>query len=138
MKRPPTEFISNIFSSEIPENAFVGFMERDDDEAYVVVIQTGELKIFHALSGTPATVDGLTSKTLLQTDYLYSTSPKTSIKMLTIGDTTYLLNKDVTTDMDDIKISEKLGSGKSSTGHRRAIVFVKQGAYKSDYHYKDI
>ena len=133
MKRPPTEFISNIFSSEIPENAFVGFMERDDDEAYVVVIQTGELKIFHALSGTPATVDGLTSKTLLQTDYLYSTSPKTSIKMLTIGDTTYLLNKDVTTDMDDIKISEKLGSGKSSTGHRRAIVFVKQGAYKSDY-----
>ena len=134
-KRPPTEFVNNLFSTEIPEDAFVGFIDRDDDEAYVVVVQTGKLNVFHAQTGTPATIDGLSNTTFTSTNYLYSNTPKESIQMLAIGDTTYLLNKDVATDMDTSYLtrSEKLGSGKSLTGHRRAIIFIKQGAYKTEY-----
>lgn len=141
-KRPPTEFISKLFDGEagdedadILKNAFITFIERTDDEKYVVILDGQKLRAFRLEleqgSTTPTeatiTVNGVqytTGYPITADDYIYSATSHQNIKSLTIGDTTLLVNT---------ATAVAKSTDTTPAFPEEALVFVKQGDYQKDY-----
>ena len=141
-KRPPMQFIGKLFDSpdslsdkESFKKALITFIERDNNERYLVTLQNGLLRIFR-IEQTQGTVSecsikvestGITYTTGYQastTDYLYSLTSDQNIKTLTIGDTTFLINT-----AKIVQATSPLTADYST----QAVVFVKQADYEKSY-----
>jgi hypothetical protein len=141
-KRPPTEFISKLFDGEVGDadadilkDAFITFIERTDDEKYVVITDGQKLRAFRLEleegSTTPTeatiTVNGVqytTGYPITADDYIYSATSHQNIKSLTIGDTTLLVNT---------ATAVAKSTDTTPAFAEEALVFVKQGDYQKDY-----
>jgi len=133
-KRPNTRYLTNLISSAITDGAFVHFINRDKNEKYVLVINNNVAQVFNILDFSTVTTTG--STTYSSSDYLYvpsSTKPRDVLKALTIGDNTFILNttKSVAKQTSTSGVFSSTTSGQVE--HNRAIVFVKQGHYQTDY-----
>jgi hypothetical protein len=133
-KRPPARLIDNLGAVAL-EGDFLHFINRSETERYVVTIEhrttgdgSGVIRVFNLETGDEASVEGDTGGYQVSSDYLKLATANKShelLKALTIGDSTFLLNTDVTVGKTTEK-SEVLDSS-------RALVFVKQGDFGKKY-----
>jgi hypothetical protein len=121
VKRPNTRHTSKLFTSKVSNDAFVHFIDRDDDNQFAAVIDNNDISLFDLSDGTEKTV----SISANAQSYLNNvTTPRTDVKALTVADYTFIANKEQTV---------SLGSTVSSTLAYEALVFVKLGDYDKQY-----
>ena len=121
VKRPNTRHTSKLFTSKVSNDAFVHFIDRDDDNQFAAVIDNNDLSLFDLSDGSEKTV---TITANAQTYLNNVTTPRTDVKALTVADYTFIANKEQTV---------SLGASLSSTLPYEALVFVKLGDYSKEY-----
>ena len=145
-KRPPMQFIGKLFDETEELNdkdsfskALIKFIERDNDERYLVTLREGLLRIFRIESAAGNVVEceikvdstgqsysnGYQSA---QSEYLYSATSDQNVKTLTIGDTTILVNTAKNVDLNY--------NDRTPDYMDKAVVFVKQSDYDKKYKVK--
>lgn len=117
-KRPPTQHIAKLSSSSLGQ-AFIHTINRDPSERYAVIIQSGSIRVFE-LNGTERSVSKPNG-----TNYLNATQASTAFRAVTIADSTFIVNSEISTSMDSASASVDRGA--------EAIVFIKQANYSTDY-----
>jgi hypothetical protein len=136
-KRPNTRYVKNLVSTAIADGAFVHFINRDKAEKYVLIINNNTIQIFNLNTGSPTIdPDGSDPATsnpvpIGSGHYLYisdATKPRDIFKALTVGDNTFILN--TTT---GVAKTADTSNAFSHADNNKAIVFVKQGHYQTDY-----
>jgi hypothetical protein len=121
VKRPNTRHTSKLFTNKVSNDAFVHFIDRDDDNQFAAVIDNNGLSLFDLSDGSEKTVSISTNAQA----YLNNvTTPRTDVKALTVADYTFLANKEQIV---------SLGASLSSTLAYEALVFVKLGDYDKQY-----
>ncbi|MCW2286635.1 hypothetical protein M2323_004521 [Rhodoblastus acidophilus] len=124
-KRMPTEHLAKL-NFNVSTSAVGHIIDRDAQYQYLVVIYDGNLKVFD-LQGNEKTVHFDVNK-----DYLGASDPVTAFRFLTIQDTTFILNREVT-------VSSTQGYEPIPNGGTRvpatniATVVVKQSVANSYY-----
>jgi hypothetical protein len=116
-KRPPTEFVAKILDT-LPAGAFFHIINRDVDERYVVVVTSGNLKVYD-FDGNEKTVtfpDG--------TGYLTASDPVNDFTAMTVADYTFIANRTVECAMDTVTTASR---------HPEAIVNIMAGNYGKTY-----
>lgn len=121
VKRPNTRHTSKLFTSKVSNDAFVHFIDRDDDNQFAAVIDNNDISLFDLSDGSEKTV---TITANAQTYLNNVTTPRTDVKALTVADYTFIANKEQTV---------SLGASLSSTLPYEALVFVKLGDYSKEY-----
>lgn len=86
-KRPPTKFIAKL-TATIPADCIGYIIDRDSSYRYLVTIFNGDLKVFD-LNGVEQTVSFPDGKA-----YLSASSYLDNFKFVTVGDTTFVLNRE--------------------------------------------
>lgn len=132
-KRPNTRHIAKLLDTAIDENSFVHFINRSDTEKYCITQDNNTLRVHNALTGVQCTVteQGTSDFTISNNEvstagtYLDSTLARKNIKPLTVGDSTFLLNKDKETALNLTESTSDLSD--------EALIFIKQGDYKKKY-----
>lgn len=116
-KRPPTQHLKKIQSTPLAD-AFIHMINRDETEKYVVIITTGDLKVYD-LAGNEKTVAFPNGKA-----YLTTTTASTSFAAMTVADHTFFVNKTVS-----------VLSGTTTVAARpyEALVNIKAGNYGKTY-----
>ena len=130
-KRPNSRFIKQIATTALADGAFVHFINRDKTEKYVLIINNNTLKVYNILTGVEITA---VAQTFTSGHYLHiadSTKPTDIFKALTVNDNTFILNTSK-------KVNRKTDAANKSNAfshadNNKAIVFVKQGHYQTDY-----
>jgi hypothetical protein len=130
-KRPNTRYVKNLLATAASDDAFVHFINRDKEEKYVLIINNNILNVYNLLK----TGGAVKTQPLASNHYLYidpaldpQPKPREIFKALTVGDTTFILNTS--------KTANKTGDASNVFSHadnNKAIVFVKQGHYQTDY-----
>ncbi len=121
VKRPNTRHTSKLFTSKVSNDAFVHFIDRDDDNQFAAVIDNNDISLFDLSDGSEKTVSiSANAQTYLNN----VTTPRTDVKALTVADYTFIANKEQVV---------SLGSTLSSTLPYEALVFVKLGDYSKEY-----
>jgi len=140
-KRPNTRHIAKLIDGLIDENSFVHFINRTDTERYVTIIYPEydnndnhthcKIRAFNIVNGTESsiTVGGVAyanGYTLsdAQTAYLHDSAPRQTLKGLSIGDSTFLLNTSKA-------VAPK--TTKTDAVAKEAAVVITQGDYEKDY-----
>lgn len=129
-KRPNTIHIARLMTEAIDTDSFVHFIDRSEDEKYVIIQSKAAtaddtiLRAFNVKTGGVCTINGNTSILLNSSSYLSSNSPNKTTQALTIADTTFLNNNTVI---------PQLTSTRSVASQDEAIVVVRQGDYDTDY-----
>lgn len=117
----------------LTDNDICQFITRDREEKYVAVTSGNKLRIFNLDDGDEATIidandnshsNGLT---IASGDYLESSNYRQDLKFLSVGDTTYVLNSTQ-------EVAQNLALTPSVSDS--ALIFVKQGAEKTNYDLK--
>lgn len=92
-KRAPSRLIAKL-NADTLENSFIHFINRDSTERYVLIIKDGTLEVFN-LAGT-----GMTEVFTASATYLDVVgNPRDSFAVVTIADTTLIVNKEKVTAM---------------------------------------
>lgn len=117
-KRPPTEHVAKLLVSA-PEGAFFHIIDRDENEKYVVVVTSEDLKVYD-FDGNQKTVTFPDGK-----DYLWSLDPVRDFRALTVADYTFIVNRDVFCYMDESVVEP--------TRANEAVVNIKSGNYGKTY-----
>ena len=126
-KRPNTRYVKNLLTTAVADGAFVHFINRDKTEKYVLIINNNELKVYNVLTAGGA----VQTQTFTSGHYLHindGSKPRDIFKALTVGDNTFILNNS--------KTANKTADASNAFSHadnNRAVVFVKQGHYQTDY-----
>lgn len=87
-RRPPSVHVADLGVAGI-EDAFIHFINRDQDERYIVVIDDGTVRVFDAETGEEKTVT-----TPYGTAYL--AGPAGAFKAVTVADYTFIVNASMT------------------------------------------
>ena len=132
-KRPNTRYVKNLLTTAVADGAFVHFINRDKTEKYVLIINNNELKVYNVLTAGGA----VQTQTFTSGHYLHindGSKPRDIFKALTVGDNTFILNtsSDVSKAVDGSNVTLK-SNAFSHADNNKAIVFVKQGHYQTDY-----
>lgn len=125
-KRPNTRHVARLLQSAIAANSFIHFVDRDDNEKYVVIHDGTKMYAWNIITGVEATInDASGGYTPAASDYAFSTTPREDLKALNVGDSTLLLNNK--------KIV--LADSEKTTNYdlAKALFFVKQGDYEKTY-----
>ena len=131
-KRPPLEFVAKL-SNKTDIDANIHFIHRDEDEQYVISITSdqfstdfsddfsgSEMEVWD-LDGTSKSVSGATGDVLT---YITTVDARDNIKLFTVADYTFILNKTVAT------------AKSTTTGDTRnpeGIVFLKQATNSTNF-----
>jgi hypothetical protein len=83
------------------DDVFVHTYGRDSEEKYAVVISDGKLKVVNLIDGT---LPSLTSPDGLA--YLATNNPNRDLRAITVGDTTFIVNKSITVEADTDESAE--------------------------------
>ena len=120
-KRPPTVFLANL-SDKIGEihTPLMHFINRDEHERYIMYFYNGHLDIFG--------LDGSKKSITIKDDpsYLNVTNPRKDLRVITIADHTFILNRNVKVQLTDEKTPDAFNV-------QGALVHVKQGQYGRTY-----
>jgi hypothetical protein len=125
-KRPNTKHVVRMFESAISDKSFVHFINRDDEEKYVVILDktNNKLAAFNTLTGARATINGAADVTIGASDYLNAANPYRDIKALTVADNTFLLNSSVVAQASEVLTPSR---------KKQALVSITQGDYEKTY-----
>ncbi len=88
-KRPGFKHIANLGTGTTYDNAKWFYINRDDNEEYVGCIKGNEVFIWNALTGVACTI------TYGSGSQLYLNGTKNNYKLITVQDTTIVINNDV-------------------------------------------
>lgn len=120
-KRPPTVFLNSL-SAAIPTHdaPLMHFVNRDEHERYIMYFYRDSLTIYG--------LDGSIKTLRIQEDaaYLKTNQPRSDLRVITIADHTFILNRRITTRMTDAK-------SPNSFQTQGALIHVKQGQYGRTY-----
>lgn len=142
-KRPNTRHLAKLLSEGVANDSKIHFINRDDDEKFVIIHSGTKIRIFNLVTGAQAKIKALDHEDTTyeleyecQTDdynpgtqtgeryYCASSDPRTSIKFLTISDTTFILNKNKIVEANEVN---------TANYEKAALVFVKQGDFGRTY-----
>ena len=129
-KRPNTRHIARLLESAIEEDSLVQFVNRSETERYVVIHTGTKMYAYNIISGATASiwhdaVEYTSGWTIPTNHYLYaSNSPEKNINALSVGDSTFFVNTNVTV-LESTEKTEGLVE--------EAIVTVIQGDYEKRY-----
>lgn len=112
-KRPPTEHIDQL-NTNTNEDRFIHWIDRDDTEQYILVMQDQEIKLY-ALDGTEQTVNVIAPATLGYLD-IGAAAARSSFAAVTIADFTFIVNKTVTCAMDAAVLPGSITGTKQTFG----------------------
>lgn len=123
LKRPPTALVKKMVAATPPSaygNALVHTIRRAPNDIHKVIVKNGDIEIYDALTGN---VSSVSSKT--DTSYLSTGNPNQDIRCLTLGDTTFILNRNANT----------LRNTTRSIGilNHQALIFIKSVDYSTTY-----
>jgi hypothetical protein len=120
-KRPPSIFVKNISPSlSATQKPLMHFVNRDEKERYIMYFHGDNLKIF-GLDGTQKTV-----RIADDPDYLKTDNPRRDLRIITIADHTFILNRNVKVKMTPKKTPDYFHT-------QGALVHIKQGQYGRTY-----
>lgn len=119
-KRPPTQFIKVLEGVSGATKPLIHFVERDSTERYIMYFYDNSLHIFD-LEGNPMKIE-----IAEDADYLKSKNPRADLKVLTIADYTFILNKNVVVKMTGDKSPDSFNT-------QGALAHVKSGQYGRTY-----
>lgn len=118
-KRPPTINHGKLFTAEdVPY--YVHLINRDETERYIMLISSGKIRVF--------TLDGVEKQVEMQdANYIGNlTKPYTQLRVVTVADYTFVLNKTVKARMSGNKTEDTMAS-------QGCLINVKQGQYGAKY-----
>lgn len=120
-KRFPTVFVKALMD-EIQDTAepLVHFVNRDENERYIMYFYNKGLRIFD-LEGNEKTV-----KIEEDADYIATDNPRRDIRVITVADYTFIVNKKKT-----VKMSADVSPDSFNT--QGCLVHIKQGQYGRTY-----
>ena len=122
-KRPNTRHVARLLQSAIDEDSFVHFINRDDNEKYVVIHTGSGMEAWNIVTGVKCSMNGSTSA-LTPPTYLQTSTPRESLKALTVADNTFIVNKEV---------SVSLSQTKTPALEKKGFVYIAQGDYEKKY-----
>jgi hypothetical protein len=129
-KRPNTRHIAKLLDTAIEDDSLVQFVNRSETERYVVIHTGTKMYAYNIISGAAAgiwynAVEYTSGWTIPTDHYLYTTaSPEKTINALSVGDSTFFVNKNVTVEKSTEKTEALV---------EEAIVTVIQGDYEKRY-----
>ena len=98
--RPGTKHIAALsgLTASAYQNSYVHFIDRSATEKWFVLLNGSTVQIVNALTGALATVtyQDETGATISAPSYLTATTPRDSFKCTTVGDYTFVANREVT------------------------------------------
>ena len=118
-KRPPTINHGKLFTAEgVPY--YVHLINRDETERYIMLISSGKIRVF--------TLDGVEKQVEMQdADYIGNiTKPYAQLRVVTVADYTFVLNKTVKVRMSGNRTEDTMAS-------QGCLINVKQGQYGRMY-----
>ena len=125
IKRPPSEFVRELSPNmAVSDTAAVHMINRDANEKYILVCGDGDLELYDE-EGTKQTVSFPNGK-----DYLPTSDIWRKMRFVTVADTTFILNTDIT--------AQATGIPESSGRFRwnpalRGDVFIKKAVASVNY-----
>ncbi len=122
-KRPHTQHIAKLLNTAIAEDSFVHFINRDENEKYVVIHSGAGIEAWNIISGIKCLING-SATPLTPPSYLTTATPKESLKALTVADSTFIVNKD---------IGVGLSQTKTASLAKKGFVYIAQGDYQKKY-----
>jgi len=122
-KRPNTRHVARLLQEAIDANSFVHFINRDDNEKYVVIHTGSGVEAWNIVTGVKCSMNGSTSP-LTPPTYLQTSTPRESLKALTVADNTFIVNKEV---------SVSLSQTKTPALEKKGFVYIAQGDYEKKY-----
>ncbi len=122
-KRPATQHVAKLLDEAITKDSFVHFINRDDDEKYVVIHTGTGIEAWNVVSGGKCLINGVFDP-LTPPNYLATDNPRESLKALTVADNTFIVNKDV---------SVGLSQTKTAPLDKKGFVYIAQGDYEKKY-----
>jgi hypothetical protein len=122
-KRPNTRHVARLLESAIDDNSFVHFIDRDDAEKYVVIHTGAGIEAWNIISGVKCSINDSTSA-LTPPSYLVTATPRESLKALTVADNTFIVNKDSSVAISQIK---------TPALEKKGFVYIAQGDYEKKY-----
>lgn len=121
-KRPPTCYVATLSVDKIDDDVqpLVHFINRDQRERYILYFYGGTINIYD-LSGAKKTVhiEG-------DAEYLATDNPRNDLRIVTIADYTFILNRKIKVLLTDKKSPDSFNT-------QGALVHVKQGQYGRTY-----
>jgi hypothetical protein len=128
-KRPNTRHVARLLTTAIAEDSFVHFIDRDDNEKYVVIHDGFKLRVFNLNTGNEGTINESANKYYdpANGSYLDTSTPRNDLKALTVADNTFLLNTTKTVEEATTRTADL---------DKKALIFVKQGDYQKRYEIK--
>ena len=91
-KRPPTRHLAKLLNGNVGD-AYVHVINRDTSERYIVIVYSGDLKVYD-FNGNQKIVAFPNGK-----GYLTATTPREAFAAVTVADYTFFVNKTVATAM---------------------------------------
>jgi len=122
-KRPNTRHVARLLETAIDADSFVHFINRDDNEKYVVIHTGSGIEAWNIVTGVKCLMNGSTSP-LTPPTYLQTSTPRESLKALTVADNTFIVNKEV---------SVSLSQTKTPALEKKGFVYIAQGDYEKKY-----
>ena len=120
-KRPPTLLTKTLYQDiGTPKNSLIHWVNRDVTERYSIHFTGSGIRVF--------TLDGTEKQVTIPDNlkpYITSVNPRKDLRVVTLADYTFILNRTISTAMDSTKKSEALIPG--------GIVCVKNGQYGRTY-----
>ena len=124
-KRPGSEIVARV-DNTISGNVKGHYFERFDGTKYFIILQDNSIKVYDS-NGTQKTVNGTLSGAYLDFD----NDPRTNAKLITVGDTTFILNRSINTAATTI--SEASITPTRLDPDRYWSIFVKGSLSNSNY-----
>jgi hypothetical protein len=129
-KRAGANHIVEVTQNKIKQDSFVHFVDRSATERYVIIHTGDYLYAYNLFTGSPAsiwynTVEYTDGWAIPEGHYLRTSgSPLANLKGITIGDSSFITNKNVVVEASD-EVNDSF--------EEEAIVVVNQGDYEKKY-----
>lgn len=121
IKRPPTRLLKNIGTISGASTAYIHTINRDASEKYIVMITSGDLKVYD-IAGNEKTVTFPNGKTYLSSGV---TNASRDFSAVSVNDYTFIVNKTKVTSLD--------ATNKTATRSKEALITVNAGNYARKY-----
>lgn len=125
MKRPPSQHVASINGLNVTDGLAAYIIERDDTYRYMATIANGDLQVFNLSTGTSQTVTFPNGKS-----YLTASSPVDNFRFVTVGDYTFIVNRNQT--VASTYINEPI-SGTRLNPDTRGVVYVAAAVANTYY-----
>ena len=123
-KRPPMVFTKTLGDADfLGDEPYIHMINRDEEERYYAVFTGSEIKVFD-LEGNQKEVRFPQGQ-----EYLQTSNPRDDLRMVTVADYTFVVNRNVVVKVDKSKVNLPEYNPK-----REALIVVRGGQYGRTLH----